>query len=155
MIAIRSNPAMITTLFGSPFDLSIYFASVFGKSGSNLLNAGLNFWGNNRPISHTHMAKQDQAKMIAIVSYITIIGWIVAIIMHQDAKNKFAAFHIRQTLLLYITGFILGFIPFIGWILWIGVLVLWIIGLIDCINEGTKPVPVLGGYAQEWFKGLA
>ncbi|WP_369695584.1 hypothetical protein [Flavobacterium alvei] len=44
----------------------------------------------------------EQGKNIAIVSYITIIGAIVAIFMNQDKKNSFAAFHIRQALGIFV-----------------------------------------------------
>lgn len=37
-----------------------------------------------------------QGKTIAIVSYITVIGWIIAVIMNQEKQNAFAKFHIKQ-----------------------------------------------------------
>lgn len=30
----------------------------------------------------------------------------------------------------------------------------WIIGLVSAVNGEEKPVPFVGGYFQEWFKGL-
>jgi uncharacterized membrane protein len=95
----------------------------------------------------------DEGKTIAIISYITWIGWIIALIMNMEKKNDFARFHIRQTLLIFI-GSILAWIPFIGWIWGIFLFVLWIIGLIAAINGEKKEVPVLGHLAQEWFKGI-
>ena len=38
----------------------------------------------------------QEGKTIAIISYITIIGLIIAFIMNQSKKNSFASFHIRQ-----------------------------------------------------------
>lgn len=95
----------------------------------------------------------DEGKTIAIISYITWIGWIIALIMNMEKKNDFARFHIRQTLLIFL-GSILAWIPFIGWIWGIFLFILWIIGLIAAINSEKKEVPILGHLAQDWFKGL-
>jgi uncharacterized membrane protein len=99
------------------------------------------------------MAKTD-GKTIAIVSYITIIGWVVALIMNQSHKDKLASYHIRQTLLLYIAWVVLSWIPYIGVVLSIILFILWIIGLIGAINGEQKEIPILGKLAQDWFKGL-
>ena len=95
----------------------------------------------------------DDGKAIAVISYITWIGLIIAIVLNMDKKNEFAKFHIRQSLLLMI-AFIPSFIPFIGWIWGVAVFVLWIIGLIGAINGEKKEVPLLGPLAQDWFKGI-
>jgi uncharacterized membrane protein len=82
---------------------------------------------------------------------------LIAFIMNNDKKNAFAKFHIRQSLLLVligIAGMFVFWIPLIGWALAIGMLVLWVLGLISAINGQEKQVPVVGKYAQEWFKGL-
>jgi uncharacterized membrane protein len=97
--------------------------------------------------------KGSDGKTIAIISYITFIGWIIALIMNQDKKDDLARFHIRQSLLLMLAS-ILGSIPILGWIWGIFILVLWIMGLIAAINGEKKEVPLLGKLAQDWFKGL-
>ena len=95
----------------------------------------------------------EDGKTMAIISYITWIGLLIAFIMNNDKKNSFAKYHIRQSLLLVLAG-VLAVIPVIGWIWGIFVFVLWVMGLISAINGEEKEVPVLGKYAQEWFKGL-
>lgn len=103
------------------------------------------------------MTKNEQGKTIAIVSYITIIGWVVALIMNQNIKDKFASFHIRQSLLIVIISAIIGAlrnIQFITWILGTILFVFWIMGLIYAINGQEKEVPLIGAYAQQWFKSL-
>src|SRR5699024_11914324 len=40
----------------------------------------------------------EEGKGLAIVAYITIIGLIVALILNQEKKNPFTAFHVRQSL---------------------------------------------------------
>ncbi len=39
----------------------------------------------------------NEGKTIAIISYLTFIGTIIAFIMNQNKQNSFASFHIRQT----------------------------------------------------------
>lgn len=96
----------------------------------------------------------QQAKTNAIISYITIIGWLIALILNSQKKHEFTTFHLRQTLLIFVFAIVLSWIPIIGWIINILILVLWIIGLISAINGEKKPVPVIGPWAQDWFKGL-
>jgi len=108
----------------------------------------------------------DNGKTTAIVSYITIIGWLIAYFaMHQSKKTSLGSYHLRQTLLLFICAVAFQIIayaitiamPAIGLIFSlasIGFLVLWIMGLISAINGEEKPMPLLGAKAQELFKGI-
>ena len=96
----------------------------------------------------------SEDKTVAIVSYITLLGWIIAIILHNNNRTEFGAFHLRQSLGLILTGTILWFIPIIGWILNIIVFVFWIIGLVNAIQGEKKPVPIVGEFYQNIFKGL-
>lgn len=108
----------------------------------------------------------DNGKTTAIVSYITIIGWLIAYFgMHQSNKTSLGSYHLRQSLLLFICGIIFQIISFavtavmpaIGLIfllLGLGFLVLWILGLIAAINGQEKPMPLIGEKAQEMFKGI-
>lgn len=117
------------------------------------------------PIDVTPAAATED-KTTAIVSYLTLIGFIVAVVLHNQKKTILGAFHLRQSLGLMITAIaammalsIVGFIPFIGWLIsiigsiavWGGGLVLWIMGLIAAANGECKPVPVLGEHFQKWF----
>lgn len=112
----------------------------------------------------------ENSKTIAIISYITLIGWVVAIIMHNNEKEKseFALFHIRQSLGLMLTfiavpiaSLVIAFIPFINMlfafvsvIVYIGVLILWILGLVAAVNNETKEVPLLGALYQKYLKDI-
>jgi len=101
-------------------------------------------------------------KTIAILSYLTLIGFIVAIIMHGSKKTRLGSYHLRQSLGIMLTAIavmivavILMIIPILGWLmamcLWLGLLVLWIMGLIAAVNGQEKPVPVVGPLYQKWF----
>ncbi len=103
--------------------------------------------GNQTPTTGT------DPKVVAIVSYITLIGWIVALILNNP-KSEFASFHIRQALGIFLVGIVLSIIPFVNLVGWIVSLVLWILGLLSAIQGQMKPVPVVGAYFQQWFKAL-
>jgi uncharacterized membrane protein len=100
------------------------------------------------------MAKKDQAKLVAILSYITIIGWVIALVINSNNRSSLGSFHLRQALILIIAGVVLSWIPVLGWIVGIIIFVFWIMGLIYAIQGKEKPIPLIGEYAQKWFKGL-
>lgn len=104
---------------------------------------------------------KPQENSIAIIAYITIIGLIVAFVMNSEKKNAFASYHIKQSLgiaLFALAIMIVGMIPVLGWIISILgfflIVFLWITGLVNAINGKKKPVPILGGKFEEWFKNI-
>lgn len=98
--------------------------------------------------------KADQGKVVAILSYITFVGWIIALVIHMGDKTRFGSFHLRQSLLIMITSFVLAWIPVLGWILALVLFVFWVMGLVYAVQGREKEVPLIGSYAQEWFKSL-
>ena len=103
----------------------------------------------------------DNGQAVAIVAYFSLIGFIVAYVMHSNNKTTLGAYHLRQALGIMLTGLVIYVvllitivgilaIPFVG----IGILVLWIIGLISAINKQEKPVPLLGAFYQKTFAGI-
>ena len=103
----------------------------------------------------------QEGKMIAIISYITVIGTLIAFIMNQNKHNYFASFHIRQAIGIFLLGLLVNFInrysnfDSLDMILGIGVLILWVIGLIGAIKGEEKLVPLLGEQFQEWFRNIS
>jgi len=103
----------------------------------------------------------SNGKTIAIIAYITIIGLIIAFIMNNEKKNTFASYHIKQALGIGLTSIslmVIGIIPIIGWLIsFLGfffIVFLWIMGLLNALNNKTQPVPVLGKKYEDWFKNL-
>ncbi len=105
----------------------------------------------------------DNGKTIGIIAYLWLIGWIIALVMHNGNKTEHGAYHIRQALGLMILGLAVGVIvsgltflniAFIANILYLGVLVLWVLGFIGAIQGEKKPIPGLGAQFQDWFKGI-
>ena len=102
----------------------------------------------------------NKGKNIAIISYLTIIGTIIAILMNNEDKSEFASFHIRQALGIFLTFFLLGY--FIGyfdsWMItsafWVFIFVLWIYGFIGALKGEKKETPIVGPFFQKIFKSL-
>lgn len=114
---------------------------------------------NNNPTT------SDNGKTVAIVAYITLIGWIIALVMNSSNKTSLGGFHIRQALGLIIVAICVAiiriplfFIPFLGWgvglALSIGVLIFWILGLVSAANSEEKPLPLIGDMFQNWFASI-
>lgn len=114
--------------------------------------------------------QNDPGKTVAILSYLTLIGFIIALVLNSDQRNKseLGVFHLRQALGIFLTGFILGlangifvFIPFLGWLMnlviigcMIALFVFWILALVAAINGEKKAIPVLGDFYQNTFSGI-
>jgi uncharacterized membrane protein len=100
----------------------------------------------------------ETGKTTAIISYLTIIGAIIAIFMNLEKKNTFAAFHIRQALGIFVSFFLIGY--FIGyfdsWMIssafYVFYFILWIYGFLGALQGEMKLIPLLGEQFQKIFK---
>ena len=122
--------------------------------------------------TNNNMATPDNGKTAAIISYFTIIGWLIAYFaMHKDNKTALGSYQLRQTLLINIiaivvswgltfiftavalaTGF--GSFFYITTIFQVGIFIIWIIGLLGAINGEQKPMPIIGEKAQTMFPSI-
>lgn len=102
----------------------------------------------------------QDGKTIAIISYFTIIGSIIALLLNNEKKNQFAAFHTRQGLGLCLTYMVLGYFvsQFDNWLIssafWIGLGVLFIFGIAAAITGKLQEVPLLGALFQKLFASI-
>jgi uncharacterized membrane protein len=102
----------------------------------------------------------QEGKSNAIISYLTIIGTLIAFILNNEKKNEFASFHIRQALGLWLTFFALGYIigSFDSWLItlsfWIFFGVLFIFGFMTAVTGKAQTIPLLGEFYQKIFSGL-
>jgi uncharacterized membrane protein len=109
-------------------------------------------------------------KTVAIVAYLTFVGFIVALILNNGPKkNALGQFHLRQALgllIIHLVGMIffvilafmlpgiLGRVLALGSnVFTLGMLVLFILALVDAINGRRKPVPVVGELIQQKLAG--
>lgn len=104
----------------------------------------------------------EKGRKHAIISYLTIIGVIIAYYLNNEDDNKsaFASFHIRQSLGLWLTFYALGYIigSFDSWLVtssfYLFFAVLFIYGFINALNRKAQSVPLLGDFYQKLFKNL-
>lgn len=110
--------------------------------------------------AQTRSATED--KTVAIVGYLTFIGFIIALVMHNSKKTKLGAYHLRQSLGLMIGSFALfflalplGMIPILGalldFALYLGLIVFWVTGLLAAVNGEFKPVALVGKHFEKLF----
>jgi uncharacterized membrane protein len=106
---------------------------------------------------------QTDPKTVAIISYLTIIGWLIAYFaMYNNNRSSLAGYHLRQTLFLYIIGFAFSALyrMFWGMMFWgsglisLGLFILWLLGFISAVNGQEKPMPLIGDAAQRMFHNL-
>jgi uncharacterized membrane protein len=113
---------------------------------------------------------QDDGKTAGLCSYFFVLGWSVSYFgYHKAEKTSLSSFHLRQTLLLYITyvvtrygvliilnklGLLKGTLWSFNFIVFVNVLfaVFWIYGLIGASNGEKKLIPFIGKPAQRLFK---
>ena len=102
------------------------------------------------PASAQPPATTTEDKTVAILAYLTLIGFIVALIMHSSKKTQIGAYHLRQMLGLVLFS-LAGVIPILGLLWAVFLMVLWVFGLIAAINGQQKPIPVFGTMFEKWF----
>ena len=107
----------------------------------------------------------QQGKTFAILSYaLSLIGlpfFLVPLIMRN---NEFSLYHAKQCLMIWLGGVAVSIVGSILSVICIGViiliagmiflLVLDIMGLINAVKGLQKPLPVIGQWGEDWFKGL-
>ena len=93
----------------------------------------------------------DFAKILSIISYITILGWLVAAFLYGHHKSSLARFHLRDSLGLIITTSILLLIPLVGWFLFIGLITIWCVGFYNAINGQRQALPIFGLFFQKYL----
>lgn len=94
----------------------------------------------------------DEGKTIAIISYITIIGLIIAYILNNSKHNSFAQFHIGQSVRIVVLAFanyLLAWVlpsslGLITTLISLAIFVLIILGIVNAANGKTTPLPVIG-----------
>ena len=98
-------------------------------------------------------------KTLAIVAYLTFIGWIIAFVMYgnENEKSPLAKYHLKQafglgalSLAISILG---GMFLFSSSVLYnlsnllnLGIFILAILGIINANNSEEKPLPIVGEF---------
>jgi uncharacterized membrane protein len=119
---------------------------------------------NQAPAATNNMA-------VGILSYLGLL-WIVAYILHGNGKTAYGALHVRQGLgilliyvamwvVFFILGMVLGsslglvgILSMVSLVIYLGVFVLAIIGIINAAQNKMTPLPIVGEMFEKWFAGI-
>lgn len=110
-------------------------------------------------------------KTVGILAYVTLIGFIIALVLNQNKvgeEKKFGAFHMRQalgliifaigiailfailtTIVAMISFSLLAIFSLLSTLIWLGFLALLIIGIINAANGTYKEIPVIGSISSK------
>lgn len=109
----------------------------------------------------------EEGKVCAILAWLFPIGLIWYFVDEKMKKNSFARFHVQQSLVLAILSIALGvlsmlipmvlffllpvafLIMIVFWVIYLGIFVLWIIGIIGAISGTQKELPIIGKYGNK------
>ena len=100
-------------------------------------------------------------KSTAFISYLGVLGLLIAYLNNKQLKSDFVSFHIRQSLGLCIGFFMLGYPVgnFDNWTVtlafWIAFIVLNIYGIVTAIAGSITAVPLFGFFFQKIFKNIS
>lgn len=90
----------------------------------------------------------EDNKVIAAIGYI----WILCLVpLFLKRNSQFAQFHAKQGLALFILeliGWLIFWIPLIGFLLYIAVILFAVMGIIFALQGKYWEMPVLGKYAK-------
>lgn len=100
-------------------------------------------------------------KTLSIVSYITLVGWLIAYFSGKENADNLLKYHLRQSFGLLITsivfnvaiGVLVSIMPFLSVLSYVGFVFfgLLIIGIINASNETEKPLPLIGKLFENKF----
>ena len=101
---------------------------------------------------------KDHEQLASILCYF-IIGIIWFFADKEMHKSKLVKFHSKQMINISVFNVsisILGImLPIVGEnLLYVGglvILVLWVLGIINAVNEKTKPIPLIGEIAEKYL----
>ena len=102
------------------------------------------------------MAKSSTGMEENVAALISYVGfWVTGLIFFLIEKDsKFVKFHAMQSMILFIPLWILGGILFslwfIGSIIWLACVVLWIILMVKAYQGEKFKLPITGDLAEKW-----
>jgi len=91
----------------------------------------------------------EDNKVIAAIGYV----WILCLVpLFLKRHSKFAQFHAKQGLVLFIVeifGWLIFWIPLVGWLLGVLILIFAILGIMNALQGNYWEMPILGKYAKK------
>ena len=88
----------------------------------------------------------ENNKIAAAIGYIGVLCFLPLLLKR---KSKFAQFHAKQGLLLFIIELVGWFIPIIGWILYVVAIIYAVLGIKASLEGKYWEMPFLGAFAKK------
>ncbi len=93
----------------------------------------------------------NNSKLCSVISYITWIGWIIALLI-RDKEDALVRRHLNQALILNIISSVAGiigkgggFLSLLTGLVGLGCFILAIMGIVRAVNLSEEPLPLVGG----------
>jgi len=99
----------------------------------------------NTPTASFDAKDIEQNKGVAALSYIWIL---VAVPLFLKRGSKFAQFHAKQGLVLFVAE-LLAFIPVIGWFLWLAAVLGSVYGILEAWKGRATRIPGVADLADK------
>ena len=82
-----------------------------------------------------------------------VLGWLSGLIFILiEPDNKFVRFHAWQSIIVFgiltVAGIILGYVPFIGWLVPVVSFVLWVVLMVKAFQGTRYKIPWAGNVAE-------
>ncbi|NSL86298.1 DUF4870 domain-containing protein [Chitinophaga solisilvae] len=100
-------------------------------------------------------------KTLSIVSYVTLIGWLIAWYSGKDHADTLLKYHLRQSLGMAVISMavsilfylIASLVPILAPLQLAGLIlpVFWVLGMINAANGAYRPVPLFGKPFEKSF----
>ena len=110
---------------------------------------------------------KNSVNNVSIIFYLLIIGWVIALIMYGQKKNrtKLNQFHLRQSLGIhilsigvYLACIIISYVPVLGGltcnILYIVIIAMLFWGILGAMSGKENKTPFIGGLFQSFLKNI-
>ena len=117
------------------------------------------------------MKPSTSSRLFAFLAYLLpVIGWLIAFLFRR--QDKLAMYHTKQSITLFIAaiafplawaivGYLLSFIPYIGFMMAvilfalvivaeITFIIIWIMGMVYALQGKVSPLPIVGAWASRW-----
>ncbi|SEW44766.1 import component protein [Chitinophaga arvensicola] len=104
-------------------------------------------------------------KTLSILSYVTLIGWLIAYFSGKDKADGLLTYHLKQSfglaivsilfnITLSVIAFLVPSLSFLG-LLGFAILIFSVLGMINAANNAERPVPVFGKVFEDKFSFIS
>ena len=100
-------------------------------------------------------------KVSTLLAY--LLGIVGGIVFYAISKDSFVKFHAMQSILLWVAmgilwgvflvlSFVVPFISFVTWIIYLGLVAMWIVMMVKSYQGERYKLPIIGDMAERYAK---